>query len=172
MKWLYIRWGGILLAGLIITLLGVQHYRQEVTTISPEQILQEQQTGTVRVLGTVQAGSLSSTDGESASAFQARFRLSGEREGLSVLYTGERPDNLRELKSLVVVGQWNPSTQVFESHGIQLLPNYGYVVAAYLIVMIPMGLFLFRMERKVELLYTEIKIAKVYEPEGVAFDKG
>jgi cytochrome c-type biogenesis protein CcmE len=170
MKWLYIRWGGILLAGLIITLLGVQRYYREVITISPEQLLQKQSTGTVRILGTVQAGSLSVVNGDSASAFQATFRLSsGEREVLSVLYTGERPDNLRELKSLVVVGRWNPSTQVFESHEIQLLPNYGYVAAAYLSVMIPMGLFLFRMERKVELLYTEIKSAKVYEPGGGGF---
>ena len=171
MKWLYIRWGGILLAGLIIAFLGLQHYRLEVETISPERFLQGRQTGVVRVLGTVQAGSLFTSEKESASAFQARFKLSGDKEGLSVLYTGTMPDNLRELKSLVIVGRWNPSTEVFEAYDIQILPNYGYVTAAYLIVMIPMGLFLFRMERKVEILYTEIKSAKVYEPEGVDFDR-
>jgi cytochrome c-type biogenesis protein CcmE len=169
MRWLYIRWGGILLAGLIITFLGLQHYRLEVETISPEQLLQERHTGTVRVLGTVQAGSLSTSEKDATSPYQARFKLSGEKEALSVFYIGTMPDNLRELKSLVVVGQWNPSTEVFDAHDIQILPNYGYVTAAYLIVMIPMGLFLFRMERKVELLYTEIKAAKVYEPEGGGF---
>ncbi|GEM_PF-986018 len=172
MKWLYIRWGGILLAGLIITVLGAQRYQHEGTTISPEQLLKEQPTETARVLGTVQAGSLSSSGEGSAPAYQARFRLSGQKENLSVLYTGEKPDNLRELKSLVVVGRWNASSQKFEAHEIQLLPNFGYVAAAYLIVLIPMGLFLFHMERKVELLYTEIKSAKVYEKEEDAFDKG
>ncbi len=167
MKWLYIRWGGILLAGFLIILLGVQRYYREVSTISPEQLLQEQPTETVRVLGTVQAGSLSSSTEESATPYQARFRLAGEKENLSVWYTGEKPDNLRELKNLVVVGRWNASSQEFEAHEIQLLPNFWYVAAAYLIVMIPMGLFLFRMERKVELLYTEIKSAKVYEKEEI-----
>jgi cytochrome c-type biogenesis protein CcmE len=171
MKWFYIRWGGILLVGLIIAILGAQRYRQEVSAISPEQLLQEQPAGTVRVLGTVQAGSLSSSS-EASAAYQARFRFSGEKETLAVWYTGEKPDNLRELKKLVVVGRWNVSSQKFEAHEIQLLPNFGYVAAAYLIVMIPMGIFLFRMERKVELLYTEIKSAKVYESEEAAFDKG
>lgn len=172
MKWFYIRWGGILFVGLIIAILGVQRYRQEVSTISPEQLLQEQPARTVRVLGTVQAGSLSSSGEEPGSAYQARFRLSGEKENLSVWYTGEKPDNLRQLKKLVVIGRWNASSQEFEAHEIRLLPNFGYVAAAYLVVMIPMGLFLFRMERKVELLYTEIKSAKAYEPEERAFDKG
>jgi cytochrome c-type biogenesis protein CcmE len=161
-----------MLAGCVITLLGVQRYSQEVTTIFPEQLLQDQPAGTVRVLGTVQAGSLSSLGEEAASPYQARFRLSGEKEDLSVWYTGENPDNLRELKSLVVVGRWNASSQEFEAHEIQLLPNLGYVAAAYLITLLPMGLFLFRMERKVELLYNEIKSAKVYEPEEDVFDKG
>jgi cytochrome c-type biogenesis protein CcmE len=172
MKWFYIRWGGILLTVLIITVLGVQRYRQEVSTISPEQLLRGQSTETARVLGTVQAGSLSSSSEESTPIYQARFRLSGERETLPVQYIGEKPDNLRELKSLVVVGQWNAASGEFVAREIQLLPNFGYVAAAYLIVMIPMGLFLFRMERKVELLYTEIKSAKMYEAEESAFDKG
>ena len=172
MKWFYIRWGGILFMGLMITLLGTQRYYREVATMSPEQLLKEQPNGIVRVLGRVQAGSLSTPGEEEASLHPATFYLTGEREGLAVRYTGEQPDNLRELKTLVVVGRWNKSTHEFKAHEISLLPNYRYVAAAYLIGMIPIGLFLFLMQRRVELLYNEIKAAKVYEPEVEAFDKG
>ena len=158
--------------GLMITLLGSQRYHREVATMPPEEILKKQPTGIVRVLGMVQAGSLSDSGGEAASPHSATFYLTGEREGLAVRYTGEQPDNLRELKTLVVVGRLNTSTHEFEAHEISLLPNYGYVAAAYLIGMIPIGLFLFLMQRRVELLYNEIKAAKVYEPEVEGFDKG
>ena len=161
MKGFYLRWGIILLVGLLVVTLGIRRYYREVATIPIEQFVSKPSTQTVRVLGMVQGDSLV----KETSMKQATFHLSGNGTSLAVRYRGEDLDSIRELKTLVVVGQWNPSTQVFEAHEIQLLPNYGYVAAAYLIVMIPMSLFLFRMERKVELLYTEIKSAKVYEPE-------
>jgi len=172
MKWFYIRWGGILFVALMITLLGTQRYYREVATMSPEQLLREQPTGTVRVLGRVQAGSLSTPGQEETSLYRVTFYLSGEREGLRVRYIGGIADNLRELKTLVVIGRWDLSTREFEAHEISLLPNYGYVAAAYLIGIVPIGLFLFLMERRVELLYNEIKAAKAYESEVAGFDKG
>lgn len=166
MKWFYIRWGVILAIGLVIALFGAQRYYQEVDTLSPEQLLQTQSTETLRILGLVQPGSLVLGDPNGI-----RFRLSGEQQSLPVLYTGPPTDILRELKTLVVVGRWDPAGQVFMARDIALLPNYGYVLAAYLIGVIPTGYFLFRMERKVDLLYTEIKGAKVYEPEEGGLDK-
>src|SRR3990172_13301289 len=140
--------------------------------MSQEQLLREQPTGTVRILGRVEAGSLSALGQEETSLHRATFYLSGEREGLPVRYIGGIADNLREVKTMVVIGRWDLSTREFEAHEISLLPNYGYVAAAYLIGMIPIGFFLFLMERRVELLYNEIKAAKAYESEVAGFDKG
>jgi hypothetical protein len=52
-----------------------------------------------------------------------------------------------------------------EAEEIALLPNYWFVAGAYLAGIIPIGLFLFSMERRVELLYNRIKSTKLYEPE-------
>ena len=160
MKVFYIRCGAILLAAVMIALLGVWRYEREVTTVSPEELLREQPTGTVRVLGTVQPGSLMTEKPKGA-----RFRLAGDRDRLSVRYTGEENDNLRELKTLVIVGRWNPISRELEADEISLVPNYGFIAAAYLIGIVPMVVFLFGMERKARLLYHEIKGTTVYRPE-------
>ena len=161
MKWFYLRWAGLLLGLFILAILGVRHYTNDLKSISPEQILLLQPTQIVRVLGIVQAGSLV----YEPASHQAAFELAGERGKVSVRYSGPAPENLRELKMLVVAGRWNPSTHQFEAHEISLLPNYGFVTGAYLVGIIPIGLFLFSMERRVELLYNRIKMTKVYEPE-------
>lgn len=160
MKNLYIRWVGILLGGIIIVLLSMWRYYQEVMTIPPEQLLREQPARTVRVQGTVKAGSL--MKGKTGGV---TFHLIGEKEGIEVRYAGEAPDNVRELSSLVVVGSWDPSTREFTAHQISLRPNYGFVVAAYVISFVPLSLFLFRMERSVALLYNEVKQETVYKEE-------
>lgn len=161
MKWFYIRWGGVLIIAAIIGVLGIQRYEREVTAISPDRLLRDQPTRTVRVLGMVEAGSISK-EGEKG---PVSFQLSGGGAKLSVRYLGEDLDNLRDLKTLVVVGKWNATTQTFESEKTALMPNYGFVTAAYLITLLPMGIFLFNMERKVALLYILIKEEKVYQPE-------
>jgi hypothetical protein len=95
---------------------------------------------------------------------ETRFQLAGERERISVRFMGDDPENLRELKTIVVAGRWDDTARELEGQKITLTPNYGFITAAYLIGLIPMGLFLFNMERKVAILYTRIKEEKVYQP--------
>ncbi len=161
MKWFYIRWGGVLIIAAIIGVLGIQRYYRDVTAISPDRLLHDQPTQTVRVLGRVEAGSIVK-EGEGG---PVAFQLSGQGATVSVRYLGEASENLRDLKTLVMVGKWNPTTHIFEAEKTSLMPNYGFVTAAYLISLLPMGIFLFNMERKVALLYILIKEEKVYQPE-------
>ena len=161
MNGLYIRWIGALALGILIGLLGARRYVHDVRAISPERLLNEPSAETVRVLGRVEAGSLV----KDPSKGEMVFHLAGEKERLSVRYAGEEPENLRELKTLVIVGRWNRTDGVLEAEKIALIPNYGFVTAAYLVALLPLGFFLFYMERKVAILYTRIKDEKIYQPE-------
>jgi len=162
----YIRWGVILLVALGIGFLGVQRYERDVAAISPDQLLPNPVAEKVRVIGTIQGGSLSKEEEEK----RAVFRLQGEKEILSVRYQGEDLDTLRELKVLVISGRWNPETREFDGASLSLIPNYGFVVAAYLIGIVPALLFLYLMERRLALLYNAVKQTKLYEPEVTAVD--
>ena len=168
MRWFYFRWVGILLITLLLAVMGFQRYERDVASLSPEQLVSNPPGERVRVLGLVQGGSLLKEE----PLHQATFRLAGARETLTVRYVGQDLDSLRELKALVVVGQWNPATRVFEGNAIALIPNYGFIVAAYGIGIFPSLLFLFLMERKVGLLYNQVKSAKLYETEGVHVEQG
>jgi cytochrome c-type biogenesis protein CcmE len=174
-KGLYIRWVVVIFVGLVIAWFAAQHYDREVKPITPEALLQTQPVGTVRVIGRVQAGSLTITPPESRGGpLLADFELAGEQAHLAVHYDGPEDDNLRELKTLVVVGHLNPGVSPggrrFEAHEFDLLPNYGFITAAYLLALIPLGLFLFGMERRVALLYTVMKETTVYQPEADAVE--
>lgn len=150
--------------GAIIGLFGMARYQREVSTIPLEKFLEEKPAQPVRVLGMVVGGSLvKGSNGE-----PIRFTLSGEGAQAPVRYKGDEPENLRELKRLVVVGRWNAEDRLVEAEAVSLVPNYGFVTWAYLVTLIPMGLFLFHMERKVALLYIMIKEEKVYQPEKSA----
>ena len=168
MKWFYVRWAGLLLVLFVLAMLGARHYTNDLKSISPEQLLLREPAQAVRLQGIVQAGSLE----YEPLSHRAAFDLAGEKEKISVQYSGEAPENLRELKTLVVIGRWNPASRHFEAHEIEGVPNYGYVTGAYLAGIIPLSLFLFGMERKVELLYNRIKTTKLYEPEEDRFDQG
>lgn len=161
MKRFYIRWGGVLIIAAIIGVLGIQRYNREVTTLSPHHLLHDQPVQTVRILGMVEAGSILK-EGEGG---PVAFQLSSEGVKLSVRYLGEESENLRDLKTIVVGGRWNPTTRTLEAEKISLVPNYGFIMAAYLVSLIPMGLFLFNMERRVAMLYILIKEEKVYQSE-------
>jgi cytochrome c-type biogenesis protein CcmE len=166
MRGLYLRWAGIVGVALMIGGLAAQYYDREVKTITPESVLEARPAGTVRVLGMVQAGSLTMTPAEAAGAMtQAAFELAADDAHLPVRYDGPADDNLRELKTLVVVGRLEPDGR-FAAHQLDLLPNYGFITAAYLLALVPLGLFLFGMERRVALLYTAIKDTTVYQPES------
>lgn len=166
MKGLYLRWVVVVCVALVIGWLAGQHYDREVRPISPEALLQTRPVGTVRVIGRVQAGSLTAAPpAGSGGTMVADFELTGVRAQVAVHYDGPVDDNLRELKTLVVIGHLGPDGLRFEGHELDLLPNYGFITAAYLLALIPLGLFLFSMERRVALLYTVIKETTVYQPE-------
>jgi len=194
MKGCYLRWAGIISVALVLAWLAAQHYDREVRAVTPEQLLVARSEGTVRVIGMVQAGSLTIVPQETSAAMPpntppptptptppmilAEFELAGQQAHLLVHYDGPADDNLRELKTLVVVGHLTPAgapgsassneldKQRFDAHALDLLPNYGFITAAYLLALVPLALFLFGMERRVAILYTVIKETTAYQPEA------
>ena len=161
MKSFYAKWGGLLLAIILLGLLTFQHYQKDLAVVSPQEVLAQSSHGEVRLLGMVRGGTLQGhvDDG------QAQFEVIDNDSAISVQYQGPPPDNLRELKVLVLIGTWNPTSQVFEARDIGLVTNYGYVLGAYFIGLFPLLVFIFGMSRKVGLLYAEIKESKLYQPE-------
>jgi cytochrome c-type biogenesis protein CcmE len=157
----YLRWGVIILIGLWIVTAGAIRYSRDVRPMSPDQVLRNHPAGAVRIIGRVEAGSLLKEPDSS----QVRFSLVRNGRRISVVYQGSDSDLIRELKTLVLVGKWAKDSQRFMASQIHLVPNYGFITAAYL-VMIPLAIFLFLMERRVRLLYNEIKLSKTYEPES------
>ena len=157
---LYIRWGGVLVVAIVLIVLTYNHYRDNLASLVPEQVRKESPAGDVRVLGMVQGGTL-----ETREAGVATFTLLGEQATLPVHYQGPPPDNLRELKILILIGTWNATAQVFEARDIGIIPNYGFVAGAYFLGLLPLVLFLFAMSRRVHFLYDEIKASKLYEEE-------
>lgn len=165
MKGFYIRWGGLILVGLWIVAVGAQRYNRDVRPLTPEEVLKNHSAGPVRMLGMVEAGSLRKDPATS----QMLFSIMENGQRIPVVYQGKDTDNLRELKTLVLVGGWDDASQRFVAQDLALIPNYGFIIAAYL-VMVPLALFLFMMERRVRLLYNEIKQSKMYEPEVREFE--
>jgi cytochrome c-type biogenesis protein CcmE len=166
MIWLYLRWGAVALAGLVITSIAAGRYAAEVRPITPEELPQGAASDRVRVIGMVQPGSLVvASQAPSETGMEATFELAGLREHLPVHYLGPADDNLRELKTVVVVGRLDNTSRRIESDRLDLVPNYGFVTAAYLIALLPLALFLFLMERRVAVLYTVTKATTAYKPE-------
>lgn len=151
----------MLLAIIMLSILTYHHYQQDLATLSPQEILKTTPAEEVRLLGMVQGGTLRGN----VDAGEARFIVIEGDTALPVQYHGPPPENLRELKILVLIGKWNAIANVFEARDIALVTNYGYVMGAYLIGFLPLVLFVFAMSRKVCLLYTEIKESKLYQPE-------
>jgi cytochrome c-type biogenesis protein CcmE len=162
----YLRWGGIALAGLVLAALAAERYQSEVRPITPEQLREGAGSDRTRVIGMVQPGSLVvAPEASPEGAMEATFELAGPREHLPVHYLGPADDNLRELKTLVVVGRLDQAGGRFEADRLDLIPNFGFVAAAYLAALVPLALFLFLMERRVAVLYTVIKETTAYQPE-------
>lgn len=157
---LSIRWGGVLIVAIVLIVLTYNHYQENLASLAPQQVTQEAPAGEIRVLGMVQGGTL-----ETRGAGEATFALLGESASLSVYYQGPPPDNLRELKILVLIGTWNADSQMFEARDIGIVPNYGFIAGAYLLGLLPLVLLLFAMTRRVTFLYDEIKASKLYEEE-------
>ena len=163
----YVRWSGVLIVALALSVFTYTHYQQNLATWSPSHVKAQAPSSEVRVLGMVQGGTLAGRveDGEATFELIERDASRPEQAGIPVQYHGPPPENLRELKILIVIGRWNASDNIFEARDIGLVTNYGFVVSAYLIGLIPLALFLFTMSRRVGLLYEEIKASKLYQEE-------
>jgi cytochrome c-type biogenesis protein CcmE len=179
---LYLRWTVVLIGGVVLAGLAAQRYATDVRPLTPEQLRQSRPPDRVRVIGMVQPGSLAieaggKSDGTDVAEMVASFNLAGELPGelageptglndrLPVRYLGPADDNLRELKTIVIIGQLDGKSWQFVADRIDLIPNFGFISAAYLLGLIPLALFLFSMERRVTLLYTVIKETTLYKPE-------
>lgn len=168
---LYLRWAVVLIGGAVLAGLTAQRYATDIRPLTPEQLQQSRPPARVRVIGMVQPGSLAiETDGNPDRADQpemaASFELAGSHDRLPVRYLGPVDDNLRELKTIVIIGNFDVQSSQFVADRIDLIPNFGFVTAAYLLGLIPLALLLFSMERRVALLYTVIKETTLYKPEG------
>ena len=163
----YVRWIGVLIVALALSTSTCTHYQRNLATWSPSQVKAQPPSSEVRVLGMVQGGTLAGRveEGEATFALIEGDASLPEQTGIPVQYHGPPPENLRELKSLILIGRWNSSDNIFEARDIGLVTNYGFVVSAYLIGLIPLALFLFTMSRRVGLLYEEIKASKLYQEE-------
>ena len=164
MTWFYTRWAGLVVMALILSVLTYQHHRQNLASVTPEWILtgHSPPPASIRLEGLVKSGSLAGN----LQAGQAEFQLVGETATVTVQYDGPPPENLRELKTLVVVGRWDPAEKIFRAQEIALVPNYGFVISAYLVAIFPLVLLVFSMSRKVTFLFQIIKESRLYEPQA------
>ena len=162
MNWFYLRWLGLLVVAVILAVLTFMNYRQNLASVTPKSVLNHTQSDTpLRVKGMVKSGTLTGNIEEG----QVRFELGDGSGNIPVQYDGPPPENLRELKTLIVIGQWDAVDRRFLAKEIALVTNYGFVVSAYLVTMIALAWFIFGMSRKVGLLFQEIKQTALYEPE-------
>ncbi len=160
----YTRWAALIVIALILSGLTYQHYQQNLASVTPGWIVKNSSSNSpsVRLEGMVKSGSLSGDLQEG----EAQFRLQGEMATVTVHYHGAPPENLRELKTLIVVGQWDSAEQIFRARDIALVTNYGFVISAYLVGVIPLILLVFTMSRRVTSLFQVIKESKLYEPQA------
>ena len=163
MTGLYTRWALILGATLLLGFLTYQHYQQHLSTISVGTLLGSPPvTQPVRIQGMVKSGTLKG-DVEQG---QATFEFVDGTSSLDVVYQGPPLENIRELKTLVLIGRWDSQAQVFRAQDTALINNFGFVAAAYLISVLALGWMVFAMSQRVMVLFKEIKESKLYEPEA------
>jgi len=159
---LYKRWVVILFLLGGIGGLSAYRYRADVSAMAPEDLLALRPEGAIRVFGNVKVGTLRQDD-QGATTFELSS-VSGGVTSVLVRYQGEPYESLREQKNLVIEGMWDTGKMEILARKLSLTPNYGFVTAAYLISLIPLGLFLFHMERQTLLLSIQIKEERGYEP--------
>jgi len=163
MTGLYTRWAGILGATLLLAILTYQHYQQHLSTLSVGTLLSSPPTAQpVRIQGMVKSGTLK---GEVEQG-RATFEFIDGSAGLTVEYQGPPLENIRELKTLVLIGRWDNQAQIFRAQDTALINNFGFVAAAYLISVLALGWMVFAMSQRVMVLFKEIKESKLYEPEA------
>lgn len=158
----YIRWSVLFLIFGGIACMGVIRYNREVKTLSPKDLLTSKSASDLRLMGMIEAGSFVRASGSEP----FRFNLSEEGEKVAVIFSGEDVDEtLRDLKTIVVIGNWDSESSLFSGSALALIPNYGFISGAYLLSLVPLAFFLFFMERRVAILYVMIKEEKMYQVE-------
>jgi cytochrome c-type biogenesis protein CcmE len=163
MTGLYTRWAVILGAMVLLGILTYQHYQHHLATLPAGSLLsQPPATQPVRIHGMVKSGTLKG-DVEQG---QATFELTDDSASIKVEYQGPPLENIRELKTLVLIGRWDSQAGIFKAQDTALLNNFGFVAAAYLISILGLGWMVFAMSQRVMVLFKEIKESKLYEPEA------
>ena len=95
---------------------------------------------------------------------QATFELVDGPATLPVEYAGPPLENIRELKTIVLIGHFDQEAKIFKAKDTALINNFGFVAAAYLLTVITLCWALFAMGQRVMVLFKEIKDEKLYEP--------
>jgi cytochrome c-type biogenesis protein CcmE len=159
----YARWA-IMVGGIFLLAIMTYHqYQRDLSTISLATVLNSPATSeTVRIQGMVKSGTLSGAVDEG----QATFDLIDGSITLPVDYAGPPLENIRELKTMVLIGHLDHETKTFKAKDTALINNFGFVAAAYLLTVIALGWSLFAMSQRVMFLFKEIKEEKLYEPEN------
>jgi cytochrome c-type biogenesis protein CcmE len=158
----YARWA-IMVGGIILlAMMTFQQYQRDLSTISLATVLNSTATSEpVRIQGMVKSGTLSGTIDQG----QATFELIDGSTTVLVEYAGPPLENIRELKTMVLIGHLDPETKIFKAKDTALINNFGFVAAAYLIAVLTLGWAIFAMSQRVMVLFKEIKEEKLYEPE-------
>jgi len=159
----YARWA-IMVGGIILlAMMTFQQYQRDLSTISLTTLLNSPATSeSVRIQGMVKSGTLSGAVDHG----QASFELIDGPTILPVEYAGPPLENIRELKTIVLLGHLDPETKIFKAKDTALINNFGFVAAAYLIAVLSLGWAIFAMSQRVMVLFKEIKEEKLYEPEN------
>ncbi len=163
MTGLYTRWAIIVGGLLLLAMMTNQQYQRDLSTLSLATVLNSPGTSEpVRIQGMVKSGTLSG-DVEQG---QATFELIDGPTTLPVEYAGPPLENIRELKTMVLIGQLDKATKTFKAQDTALINNFEFVAAAYLLTVISLCWVLFAMSQRVMVLFKEIKDEKLYEPES------
>jgi len=159
----YTRWA-IMVGGIILlTIMTYHQYQRDLSTISLTGLLSSTPSSeTVRIQGMVKSGTLSGPVEQG----QATFELLDDSTTLPVEYAGPPLENIRELKTIVLIGHLDPETKTFKAKDTALINNFGFVAAAYLFTVITLCWAIFAMSQRVMVLFKEIKEEKLYEPEN------
>jgi len=162
MTGLYTRWAIMVGGLLLLAMMTFQQYQRDLSTLSLATVVTRPASSEpVRIQGMVKSGTLSG-DTEQG---QATFELIDGPTTLPVEYAGPPLENIRELKTMVLIGQLDPATKIFKAKDTALINNFGFVAAAYLLTVMSICWALFAMSQRVMVLFKEIKDEKLYEPE-------
>ena len=162
MTGLYARWAIMIGGILLLATMTFQQYQRDLSTLSLAMVLNNPATTEpVRIQGMVKSGTLSGAVEQG----QATFELIDGPTTLAVEYAGPPLENIRELKTIVLLGHLDHETKTFKAKDTALISNFGFVAAAYVIAVLSLGWAIFAMSQRVMVLFKEIKEEKLYEPE-------